>query len=143
MKESRYVFADVLEIVFRQETEEITMLNGVRKPDPAWRHVDLNDHIHAWIDGKLPTLESVVVGKEWVGEGADGCEVDVTEHRCRICNDRVVPQYTVSYAPEYEKGPPSYGLRVRPSLLTGGEWRIPEEDVSKLVEIFQRIFDPK
>ena len=134
-----HVYAPGLEIRFEQSTEVIETMLGVRKPDPNWKHVDRSGHLHAWVDDKLPTLGEHVTGKTWVGDEYDGCEVDITEHRCLVCAAIVEPKYVVSHEPQYVRGPASYFLVVHPGWEPR-EFPIPEDDAHTLIDILQRMF---
>ena len=139
--EGRYVFAHVVEVRFRTDVEEIRTLYGVKKPDTGWKEADVHGHVHAWIDGELPSLTWVKTGTEWVGDSYDGCEVDIGQYQCNICGSVVEPKQVTSYEPEYVKGPPSYSLIIHPQMQSS-EWRIPDDDVAPLLEMLKRIFDP-
>jgi hypothetical protein len=140
--ESRYVFAHSIEILYRQDTEVIETLFGVRKPDASWKEADVHGHVHAWIGDELPSLGWHQTGTEWIGDDIEAHEEPVGEYRCLTCGSVVTPKYTTSYEPQYVQGPPSYFLRVLPGLMSTTEYRIPDDDVTELVEIFKRIFDP-
>lgn len=129
-----------IEIRFEQSVETISATIGTRKPDPDWKHVDKKGHLHAWVKGKLPTLGEHVTGKTYVGDEYDGCEVDVTEYRCLVCAEVVEPKYNVSYEPTYIQGPPSWFLVLHPHIFGPQEFRIPDEHVHALVEIFEDMF---
>lgn len=135
------MLAPGLELRFHRETEMVSTMRGTRKPDPSWRHLDKQDHVHAWIDGKLPTLNTEVVGKTWVGDERDGEEIDLLEHRCRICNESIEPKYVTDYTPVMVAGPPEYTLVVRAGIRDQ-EFRIPPDDVTALIGILQRMFGP-
>jgi hypothetical protein len=137
--ERQHIFAPGVEVRFHQESMVVDEMLGTRKPDKAWKHIDSQGHAHAWFDDELPTVEEVVIGKEWYGEGADAYEVDVTEYRCRVCAEVVKPKYVVTHEPSYIKGPPEYTLVLRANMYDS-EWRIPEEDVGPLVDILRRVF---
>lgn len=137
---NHYVFAQGLEIRFHQETEVVSTMHGVQKPDASWMHFDGAGHAHAWNGEKLPTLHEVVTGKEWIGDAYDGQEIEITEYRCKVCEEVVEPKYFTDYSPIYVSGPPEYTLVVRPSIMEA-EYRIPEDDVAPLIDILRRIFD--
>jgi hypothetical protein len=114
-------------------------MQGTRKPDKSWTHFDSNEHAHAWSGDKLPTLYEKVTGTTWVGDEIDGQEVDVTEMRCKICDETVDPGYYVDHTPVYVRGPSAYTLVIRPQLFET-EWQIPNDDVGPLVDILRRVF---
>jgi len=128
-----------VEIRCHQETEVFETMSPTKKPDPSWRYIDRNQHAHVWDGDKLPTLGVHVTGKTWVGDEYDGCEVEVTEHRCLVCGAVVTPGYVHSYDPIYVPGPATHTLVLHAGLW-GQEYPIPPEDVEALVEILGRIF---
>ncbi len=134
------VLAPGIEIRFHQETEVVSSMHGIRKPDKNWNYIDLNDHAHVWRGEELPTLYEKVTGTTWVGDEYDGQEIELTEMRCKVCDEVVVPKYTVDYSPIHVAGPPEYTLVIHPSLEHEREFRIPDEDVSALIEILGRMF---
>lgn len=140
MATRQYVFANGLEIRFHQDSIRVESMHGTRKPDQSWSYVDLNDHAHVWKGDKLPTLYEKVTGTTWVGDEHDAMEVEVTEMRCKICDETVEPKYVTDYTPVHVPGPSEYTLRIAPNMMTA-EYRIPDEDVGALIAILQRMFD--
>lgn len=140
MSRPTYVFTHGVEINFHQESQQVSTMHGTRKPDKGWTHFDSEGHAHAWRNGdELPTLYEKVTGKEWVGDSYDGCEVEITEWRCNVCDEVVEPKYVTDYSPVYVTGPPEYTLKLRANIMDQ-EWRIPEDDVAPLIDILRRIF---
>lgn len=137
---NHYVFANGIEIRFHRETEVVSTMFGTKKPDKGWKHFDAAGHAHAWDGDKLPTLNEVVTGKTWVGDEYDGMEVDISEYRCKVCEEVVDPQYVTDYSPIYVSGPPEYTFAIRPNIMEL-EYRIPDDDVEPLIEILRRMFD--
>lgn len=129
-----------VEIHFHQETEQFAMLNGQRVPDESWKEVDKNGHGHAFFNGKLPTLELVQTGVQYVGDAYDGCEIPITHYECLICREEVEPKYKISYDSVRVAGPPQYTLMIRAAIMDR-ELPVPEDDVPALVEILGRMFN--
>lgn len=135
-----HMVAPGIEIRFHQETEVVHSMHGVRKPDKNWIVFDSHAHAHAWSGDELPTLYEKVAGTTWVGDEFDGQEVDVTEWRCKVCDEVVTPRYVTDYSPVYIEGPPQYTLVIHPSLEHEREYPIPDGDIAPLIEIFGRMF---
>lgn len=88
----------------REAIPVVDTLHPAKVPDEKWRFVDSNGHGHFWEGDKLPTLEWVVTGKEWVGDEYGGEEYDVGEYRCRLCAEVVEPKKRVEYGPKFIPG---------------------------------------
>jgi hypothetical protein len=72
------------------------------EPDPDWAYTDPQGHVHAWVDGALPTVKSVVVGVYW----CPGCheQHEDVETQCRQCDAPVEPGTRVPLHPYYARG---------------------------------------
>lgn len=85
-------------------TEMIDVSTGLptRLPDPAWEKVDKQGHFHAFTtDGKLPTVVTESIQKPCPGGCDDpGCEgVTVIRYRCRLCRQKIRPNWVTEYDP--------------------------------------------
>lgn len=128
-----YVAYPGISIYYDEEIEEVFSFNSVQKPDPAWKFLDKEGHLHSFVDGKLPTLEEVVIGKTWVGDEWDGQEVEHRTTRCKLCGEEVKPKFNLVSEPNYIRGIPRYTLE-----LGGHKYPIDEKDIGPFVEILQR-----
>lgn len=88
-------------IEFDREMIDVTTMLGEKQPDEKWLHVDLNEHGHFWKNGELPTLRPVVVRVE-IDE--DGEEHEITEWRCRACDELIEPGYVIDHSPKHIYG---------------------------------------
>lgn len=64
---------------------------GHHVPDENWRHADSSGHVHAFSNGKLPTLHWVVTGSYWCDTCRD--EHEEGEWRCIQCEEAVEADY--------------------------------------------------
>jgi hypothetical protein len=90
----------------------VETMSPSRVPDEKWRYIDKKGHLHAWVDGEVPTLDWVVIGKTWVGDEYDGEEIEVGEHRCRVCAEPIEPMLKVKYGPSSVPGPTTVGVTI-------------------------------
>ena len=139
MARSSQHLAPGIEIRFEQETQLIESLVPRKKPDPNWRVVDKMGHIHAWIDGELPSLGEHTIGTTWVGDDLDGYEIELTENRCLICAEVIEPKYVTTHEPMYVPGPSRYFLKIHAGIQHQ-EYPIPDDDVPELIAILGRMF---
>lgn len=98
-------------VEMQREAIRVDTMSPQKVPDEKWRYVDKKGHGHFWAEGgtgKLPTLEWVVTGKEWVGDEYDGDEYEVGEYRCRLCGEVVEPKKKAVYGPQYIDGPTTF-----------------------------------
>lgn len=119
------------------ETEEIPVssMSPSKVPDEKWRYVDKKGHGHFWAeDDKLPTLEWVVTGKEWVGDEYDACEYEVGEYRCRLCGEVVEPKKKLSYGPSHLPGLTWFTISI-----ANEDFRLTGEQFSEALESFRKI----
>ena len=135
----KHVLAPGIEIRFDRETEVVESMHGTRKPDPNWLHFDKNGHAHAWRGDELPTVYEKVTGTTWVGDEIDGYEDELTDLRCKICDEIVKPKYVMDYSPVIVAGPAQYTLKLSASIQDQ-EWPVPTEDVETLIGILHRMF---
>lgn len=101
----------------REEIAVDTMI-PTKVPDEKWRYVDMNGHGHFWQGDKLPTLEWVVTGTEWVGDEYGGEEYDVGEYRCLLCAEVVEPGRRVTYEPTSIPGPTQVTVTISDESFT-------------------------
>lgn len=94
----------MLSIDFEREYLSVETLTPTQVPDEKWRHVDLQGHGHFWQGEELPTLEWVVTGTRWVGDEYDAIEIEVGEHRCRLCAEVMEPKKRAEYSPRSVAG---------------------------------------
>lgn len=111
-------------------TEMIDVSTGLptRRPDPTWEKVDKQGHFHAFTtDGKLPTLATESIQKPCPGGCDDpGCEgVTVIRYRCRLCRQKIRPNWVTEYdpSPRSMPGRTNWSVTVRggPILVATGE----------------------
>lgn len=95
----------MINIQFEREEVPVDTFMPSRVPDENWRFVDAGGHGHFWDGDKLPTLEWVVTGTEWIGDGFDAHEEEVGEYRCKLCAEVVNPKRRISYDPRVIPGP--------------------------------------
>jgi hypothetical protein len=88
--------------VMQSDTELINVetLGDALEIDPEWFHVDEKGHFHAFnMDNQAtPTLKYVT---ETFDDGWDESSI-LSEHRCIICDAKVVPNYLVRRKPPSE-----------------------------------------
>lgn len=91
-----------LEVSVESQATEYWSINP-REPDPEWSHVDQQGHEHRWVDGEVPTLESVVVETWWCPD----CRAEhvESEMRCKDCGEPVEAGTRPAPNPQYAQGP--------------------------------------
>lgn len=70
-------------------------MNKTHFPDPDWSETDAAGHVHAFIEGDLPTLKIVVSGHQWCDECGESREHNV--YACRQCGKKVEPHFLHEY----------------------------------------------
>lgn len=90
-----------------------------QEPDPDWRRIDGEGHLHAWVDGKTPTL-TWVVDRRWY------CEDCQEEHEdghlaCAICGEAIEPGRKPGPTTQLKPGRVSYLLCGQPIAKTDAE----------------------
>ena len=94
----------MISIEFQREEIPARTIHPDMVPDDKWRYVDKEGHGHFWDGKKVPTLEWIVTGTEWVGDDYGGDEVEIGEHRCRLCGEVVEPKRKAVYGPGFIPG---------------------------------------
>ena len=124
-----------LKLSIRSNPEIMHSLYPIYNPDYAWRHLDGEGHIHAWVDGKLPSLDHVI------DEEGDDDYPGVSHYECKICKEHVEPKLKEDEfrTPIVVQGPTTFILETEE-----GTWLISKEDYERITEILRRrILDGK
>ena len=111
----------LISVMIEREDIPVDTIHPQKVPDEKWRFVDAAGHGHFWETGEektfwLPTLEWVVTGTEWVGEGSDAEEIKVGEYRCKTCGEVIEPKHRTYYGPRTIPGLETFHVR----LMTKG-----------------------
>jgi hypothetical protein len=128
-----------ISVSVEHEQVPVAMMSPAQVPDEQWRYVDKKGHGHFWKKDKLPTLEWVVTGTEWVGDEYDGDEYEVGEYRCKICAEVIKPGKKSDYGPSFVPGPTTITLDINGEqfLLTP---ELYAESVYRWVEILRSTY---
>jgi hypothetical protein len=107
---------DVFE--FERDLIDVSM---ARRPDPSWRYVDAQGHVHNWyVNGKpaesyspsasyeTPTLTWVKTGEEWYED--DDEPHDIGHLQCSLCGEPVQPRYCSDTTKQYIHGLAHYRI---------------------------------
>lgn len=106
---------------YEREDIPVHTLSPSKIPDEEWRYIDKAGHGHFWKGKKLPTLKEVVTGTTWVGDEYESHEVELTEHRCLLCDEVIKPGMRSEYGPSHVPGIATYTVTIGHSEFILGE----------------------
>ena len=94
------------------EVVEIRFATTPMEVDPDWRYVDEAGHLHAYVDGKTPTLEWVVDRTWWCEDCGENHEDG--HLACKVCREEIEPGRKPGPSVQHRPGRVSYSLCGQP-----------------------------
>jgi len=123
----------LVSVAFEREVIPIETMMPAKVPDEKWRYVDKQGHGHFWKSTKLPTLEWIVTGTEWVGDEYGEDEYEIGEYRCRLCAEVVEPARRSEYGPRT-----IHGLGRFTVTIDGEEFLLTEDEYAQSVDTWKQ-----